>query len=89
MGKISKAMGFPGSTGKDSVDYDGVEEAGNPGDDSAPPSSTGDEFGKDNEKDDGKIGKHHVLAVKAYEKASTPEDKAKAMKDLLEAYGAC
>lgn len=97
MGKLSKALGlsmsgegrkFPGSNGSDAADVGGMEEAGDPGDDSMP-SDTGDEFGDDDRKDTGKIGKVHVMAVKNYEKASTPESKAQAMKDLLEAYGAC
>jgi len=86
MGKIAKALGFgnrkdfPGSTGKDSSDYAGDEEPGNPGDDG----DDSADFAPSSERSEG-VSKVHVMAMKAFEKAGTSEEKAAALKDFIEA----
>ncbi len=70
MGKLSKALGFPKSMGDDAA----IDEA--PDMSSETPEEDAAEPG---------VGKAEVLAMKQFERATTTEAKAQALKDFVEA----
>ncbi len=75
MGKLSKVMGFPslGEAADPMDDGDGMD-AETPKDDSSEAPGT---------------GKAEVLAMKQFERAKTPQEKAQAMYDFMQACGVC
>ncbi len=69
MGKIAKAMGFP-SEGADDASLGEAPDAADesPAEDAADPG----------------VGKAEVLAMKQFERSTTPEAKAQALKDFIQ-----